>query len=888
MDEYEPYCLADALFYDSLDRGPMEIPDFSLASGPVPAGWIRYADDSWMYYGPLEEAPLPAQGWKIHVSACLDDAERALAAVWEYCIPRKIAFKFLRSEPVHAMRNSKGAPRGGSGKLVTIYPRDEGQLELVLKELAELLDGIKGAYILSDLRYGEGPLFVRYGGFVERKVLSETGERVLAIEDDKGRLVPDVRGSTFSIPAWTTLPEFLVPHLAARNAVTITDLPYEIEEAVQFSNGGGVYRGRDKRSGDPVILKEARPFAGLDAAGRDAVARLQHERDMLERLAGLDVVPAVRGYFTLGEHHFLVQELVDGNPLQRLLVQRYPLTQATCSAETIAEYTEWALDLLPRVERAVAALHERGVVFDDLQPNNILITGDGRPVLIDFEVATLAAEGARAALATPAFAAPRDRFGVAVDEYAIACLRLGLFAPQLTTTVQLNRAKAVQLAELITETFPVPAGMVDDAVQTIMGAEPGQPRAGQPDAPADARPPEPGRDDWPAVRDALGRAIVASATPERDDRLFPGDVAQFMPGGGVNVAYGAAGVLYALAETGAGRFPEYEAWLRKRALSPESDSGLGFYDGLHGIAYVLDRLGHRQDALDVVDIFLREEWEQLDLSLFSGLSGAGLNLLHLAEAAGESVFRDLADRIVAICADRLGGPDDVPEISGGTNPRAGLMRGSAGLALLFLRAYEHTGDTALLDKAADALRQDLRRCSRATDSSLQVNEGWRYLPYLDFGSVGIGLVLARYLEHRDDETFAVALSDIHRVAQIQFFVQSGLLTGRSGIIAALGTGLRPGRTDRDPFIQAQVSGLRWHALPYGGGLAFPGDQLLRLSMDLGTGTAGVLFALGTALDTRRIALPFFEPLGGAGEVVSDSPCELTAERVAPLGSRKEV
>jgi hypothetical protein len=865
MDEYEPYCLADARFYDTLDRGPAEIPDFPLARGPVPEGWVRHADDSWMYYGPLGEAPLPAQGWKIHVSASLDDAERALTAVWDYCIPRRIAFKFLRSEPVHAMRNSKGAPRGGSGKLVTIYPRDEGQLELILKELDELLDGIEGPYILSDLRYGEGPLFVRYGGFLERKVLAETGERVLAIEDDNGRLVPDVRGSTFALPAWTTLPEFLAPHLAARNAVTIADVPYEIEEAVQFSNGGGVYRGRDKRSGEPVILKEARPFAGLDAAGRDAVTRLRHERDMLERLAGLDVVPAVRGYFTLGGHHFLVQELVDGNPLQRLLVQRYPLTQATCSAETIAEYTQWALDLLPRVERAVAALHERGVVFDDLQPNNILITGDGRPVLIDFEVATLAADDARAALATPAFAAPRDRSGVAVDEYAIACLRLGLFAPQLTTTVQLHRAKAVQLAELIGETFPVPAGLLDDAVQTITGAA-----SELPDELPDA-PPEPGRDDWPAVRDALGRAIVASATPERDDRLFPGDVAQFRPGGGLNVAYGAAGVLYALAATGAGRFPEYEAWLRKRALSPQPDSGLGFYDGLHGIAYVLDRLGHRRDALDVVDIFLREQWEQLELSLFSGLSGAGLNLLHLAATAGEPALRDLADRIVAICADRLGGPDDVPEVSGGTNPRAGLMRGSAGPALLFLRAYEHTGDTALLDKAADALRQDLRRCTPAADGSLQVNEGWRYLPYLDFGSVGIGLVLARYLEHRDDETFARALGDIRRVARSRFFVQSGLLTGRSGIIAALGTGLRPGCADRDPLIDEQVGGLRWHALPYEGGLAFPGDQLLRLSMDLGTGTAGVLFALGTALDDRRIYLPFFEPLGGAGETNADSP-----------------
>ena len=86
-----------------------------------------------------------------------------VTAVWDYCVPRGIAFKFLRNEPVMLMVNSKSAPRGSSGKLVTIYPTDEAQLELMLKELDELLHGVRGPYILSDLRYGEGPLFVRYG-----------------------------------------------------------------------------------------------------------------------------------------------------------------------------------------------------------------------------------------------------------------------------------------------------------------------------------------------------------------------------------------------------------------------------------------------------------------------------------------------------------------------------------------------------------------------------------------------------------------------------------------------------------------------------------------------------------------------------------------------------
>ncbi|MEV4258982.1 hypothetical protein AB0J52_37985, partial [Spirillospora sp. NPDC049652] len=245
------------------------------------------------------------------------------------------------------------------------------------------------------------------------------------------------------------------------------------------------------------------------------------------------------------------------------------------------------------------------------------------------------------------------------------------------------------------------------------------------------------------------------------------------------------------------------------------------------------------------------------------------------------------------CADRLGGPEDVPELSGGEHPRAGLMHGSSGPALLFLHAYERGGPATLLDRAADAIRQDLRRCMLAEDGSLQVNQGWRMLPYLDEGSVGIGLVVARYLRHRRDEEFERALTRLARVAESGYFVQSGLFAGRAGIIAALAAGLhaRP-ETHPDPRLDAQIRGLRWHAMPYGGGLAFTGDQLMRLSMDFATGTSGVLLALASALDERRPSLPFLAappPAAEAGPEASGTGLAHTTTiadgpSVAPAGS----
>lgn len=851
-EQYEIYCLADRTFYDTPDQRQDAHPDFAILGQPVPEGWQHKPSDTWMYFAP-ENCEVPAQGWKIHVSSGLADAERVLDVVWEYCIPRGIAFKFLRSKPVMVMINSKAAFRGSSGKLVTIYPEDETQLELMLKELDVLLRGVQGPYILSDLRYGEGPLFTRYGGFAEQHCLDESGDRVLALRDGDGRLVPDVRGPVFAVPSWVSLPEFLRPYLEARNSVSIEGMPYEIETVLHFSNGGGVYLGRDRRTGQRVVLKEGRPHAGLDIAGRDAVTRIKHERDILRRLADLDVVPALHDYFVLGDHHFLVEEFVDGNPLQRQLVYRFPLSHPDPTGESIAEYRDWALAMIEKVEQATKSLHGRGVVFGDLHPSNVLVTEDKRLVLIDFEVASLAEDAERSTLANPAFQPPRDRTGTQIDEYALACLRISMFAPQTTVLLGLHPGKARQLADAVAENFAVPHGLLDDAVRTIRGDSTST--DGEPEM---AGLPMPGVARWPEVRDAMAAAILASATPHRADRLFPGDVNQFQPGGGLNFASGAAGVLHTLALTGAPRIPEHEEWLRRHTRTADSKTGIGFYDGLHGIAYALHALGHRQDALDAVERTMRRGWIEQDLGLYSGLSGIGLNLLHFADVEGDTAFADLAAQVLERVADRLGGPEDVPEISGEDNPHAGLMYGSSGPALLFLHAYRRGGDTGLLDLAETALRQDLRRCIWADDGTMQVNQGWRMLPYLDEGSAGIATVLARYLEHRSNDEFEAALLGLQAVTRSGFFVQPGLFSGRAGILASVGMRPEAGAGANRAEVDALVRGLHWHALPYGGGLAFPGNQLLRLSMDLATGTAGVLLGLATALHERPVALPFLE------------------------------
>ncbi|MGW4630546.1 class III lanthionine synthetase LanKC [Streptomyces rubiginosohelvolus] len=667
----------------------------------------------------------------------------------------------------------------------------------------------------------------------------------------------------------------------------VADLPYAVEKALHFSNGGGVYLGRDTRTGEQVVLKEARPHAGLAADGADAVARLERERSALEQLAGLDCVPDVRDVFQVGDHHFLVLQYIPGTTLNTVFARRFPLARQNPSPELLAEHAAWAEELYGQVERAVDAVHERGIVISDLHMSNVMVDEEaGRIVLLDFEAASPAAERRRQIVANPAFVAPADRRGTDIDRYALACLRLALYLP-LTTLFGIDRTKAAGLARDIARAFPVAEETLRPAVEEILrdvrdageaGARPA-PAAASGTTPASAPGRDsgevsasaPGRDsdkasasasglasaspadlrDWPRARDALARAITASCTPERDDRCFPGDIAQFATAtGGQSFAYGAAGVLYALHETGAPPCAPAEDWLLRHAKDPASGSPLGFYDGLTGIAWTLHRIGRTAEAADLLRTILDQPLEALTPGLHNGYAGIGLafdDLARTASATDAPALSAAAARCTALAVRAL--------TDGPPSPRTGLLHGASGIALLLIRRYATTGDTALLDLAAAALRRDLERCRAGDDGSLLVVEGKRLMPYVGSGSAGIAAVIDAYLAHRPDPDLEAAGRALLPAALSAFYIQAGLFRGSAGLLMHLAATPLCDSADRQRAIDHHTDLLGTHTLPYGGGLAIAGEQLMRLSMDLATGTAGALLALGAAAG-RPTGLPF--------------------------------
>ncbi len=787
-----------------------------LACGPVPSGWERRRKAVWTHLRPLGETA-PEQGWKIHISCTPTYYQDVLERVWEICEPLRVYWKFNSHARLHRAMNGKGATRGASGKAVTIYPRHESQLRELLDRLESALAGVEGPYILSDIRWKDTPVYLRYGGFASMWCVDDSGNRVLAVKDPQGRPVPDIRGPVFAPPDWAPLPQWLADGTGYERQRTIEDPTlhgYRVRSALHFSNAGGVYLA-EAPDGAAVVIKEARPHAGIDANGQDAVTRLHHEERVLRQLAGCGWAPRVINAFTEWEHHYLVLEHVDGDTLDALIRKEYPLTRPNPSSQGLAAYQAQMQPLLCDLERALRELHESGFSFGDLTPNNVMVAdGGARVVLLDFESAAPLSSRRPPNLVTRGFSPAQPMSGTVADWYSFACCQLWAYAPYN----RLSNLKPEALDEAVDAMeswFNLPA---DDIAQVRCRLHLLAPET---DAAPVRRP----------ARGDLLESVIEAATPGDPIQLYPGDMRGFDDAARLGLAYGASGVL--LAFQAAGRRPPevHLEWLHRAIGAAPAGTPTGLYDGLAGAALILFR---QSDPLyeKVIDQILDAPANEAT-NLFSGRTGLAHLMLEVGETArGLAMAESVRDHLDAATG-------DIP---------AGVTNGWSGHAILFARCHRLTVEDhwrdAHLAALDHALAGDMQRLGRG----------------LSTGTAGLALAALSGLDwlterHHDGLGGLGGLLDD---LDVEVLPQGGLFGGHAGAAYALAQASRVfpehgalalgqlGRTDR--YIGA----------PAPGSAALIGRQAARFSLDLATGSAGAVFAERTVADPQMYQLPGME------------------------------
>jgi len=213
--------------------------------------------------------------------------------------------------------------------------------------------------------------------------------------------------------------------------------PYEIVSGIGKGGMGEVWKARDVRLGRDVAIKvSAQQFTDRFEREAKVIASLNHTN--------------ICTLFDVGQN-YLVMEFVEGETLSQA-IKRGPLP------------IEETLRIAGQIAAALTAAHEKGIVHRDLKPANVKITPDGSVKVLDFGLAKLISEPpadgstmtiglteAGTAVGTPAYMAPEQAQGQAVDKRADVWA-FGIVLYELLTGQRPFRGNSVQatLAAVLT------------------------------------------------------------------------------------------------------------------------------------------------------------------------------------------------------------------------------------------------------------------------------------------------------------------------------------------------------------------------------------------------------------------------------------------------------
>lgn len=353
---------------------------------------IQWSNDGhWICFKP-KQLTLPAQGWKIHLSVIPVEGTELLRRITPILTTHGVMWKAVSSglKLIEASNGSNPLPQ--TGKCVTIYARNDEQFMQLLEEMYACTGDLKGPAIPTDRAYrGSSCVFYRYGAFVDRFYYDRySGAKVYAIQNAKGELEEDRRTPGRYKPEWVDEPEELVSiqtgwkneNEAAGTASDSSNNEFGIRKirvrrVLKKSGKGGVFLVSTSRHAQ-AVMKEAVHLMRVDGAGRSAHDYLDNEYHVLDLMKDTGHTPRPIDLFSAERNRYLILEYFESVSLREYIHRRH-----VAADYNQAELQRIGLNILDIVQQ----FHDRGIVINDLTPNNLVVLLDGSVRLIDLELA---------------------------------------------------------------------------------------------------------------------------------------------------------------------------------------------------------------------------------------------------------------------------------------------------------------------------------------------------------------------------------------------------------------------------------------------------------------------------------------------------------------------
>ncbi len=214
-----------------------------------------------------------------------------------------------------------------------------------------------------------------------------------------------------------TLPTGVMPGTAPLPRNTVLQNRYDIEMVLGVGGMSTVYKARDLRFSTVArycAIKEMLDTAPDPRTGQLRLANFEREAAMLATLSHPGI-PNIYDFFSHNGRVYLVLEYIDGKDLESQLETRgAPMMEE--------DVVKWAVQICDVLEY-LHGHQPQPIIFRDMKPSNIIVTGDGTVTLIDFGIAKVFQSDKRGTMiGTEGYAPPEQYRGLAEprgDIYAL-------------------------------------------------------------------------------------------------------------------------------------------------------------------------------------------------------------------------------------------------------------------------------------------------------------------------------------------------------------------------------------------------------------------------------------------------------------------------------------